>query len=126
MSSIVSRDPQREHTIPSGQLNGDDLKRHNEIEVNSRADGYVNDVVSKVGHIQNMNWKWYDVALDYDGTLYVVAGELPSNGQVPTIKVGSGGSVFRRARFIRPEQMTLCYTAVHMCVPKTRFVERIS
>nr|KAG5686076.1 hypothetical protein BaRGS_030691 [Batillaria attramentaria] len=81
----------------------------------------------KVGCIKNLNWKWFGAARNYDGTVYVIAGQMPQKAAPPTLTVdhGSDESVFSRVKLVRPEQMEMCYMDLHACVPKAYLLEKV-
>lgn len=83
--------------------------------------------VSKVGHVQTLHWKWYGVARNHEGTLYIVAGELPEKASAPQLTLSTDDhAAFNDVRFICPEGMSLCYFNVHMCIPKSFLVEKVA
>lgn len=84
-------------------------------------------VVTQVGKVKNLNWKWYGAALHYDGTLYIVAGELPRGVTVPMVTVESADEdVFRETRFVRPRQMGMCHVTAHVSIPREWLLQLVS
>lgn len=84
------------------------------------------EVAVKVGHVRSLDWKWYGVARSQQGTLYVVAGELPGNIRVPQMSLSTDDqTAFSEVRFIRPEKLSMCYVNAHMCMLKSFLVEKV-
>lgn len=84
------------------------------------------EVAVKVGHVRSLDWKWYGVARSQQGTLYVVAGELPGNIRVPQLSLSTDDqTAFSEVRFIRPEKLSMCYVNAHMCMLKSFLVEKV-
>ena len=82
--------------------------------------------VVTVGHVRTLDWKWYGVAHSHQGTLYVVAGELPGNIRVPQMSLSTDDqTAFSEVRFIRPEKLSMCYVTARMCMLKSFLVEKV-
>ncbi|KAK7098958.1 uncharacterized protein [Littorina saxatilis] len=90
------------------------------------------EAVIKVGYVQSLSWKWYGVARNHEGTIYIVAGEtgMPHNASAPKMSVVTLSDddvpAFNgQARFVCPEKMSMCYVNCHVCIPKAFLVEKV-